>query len=135
MTPEVRSRVDFRGRMPNGDILALRCRARAIIVASRWENQGYTVLEAMRQGCPIVASDIGGNPELIVDGETGLLARNEDPVSIADQLARLLDQPNAAAAFGASARRLIEQQHATRTVALSSLKTYERVIADGRSRS
>ena len=53
---------------------SIRCRASAYltIVASRWENQSYTALEAMAQGCPLVSSDAGGQGEFVVDGSTGL---------------------------------------------------------------
>ena len=60
---DLRGRVDFRGRMPNREIAELRTRAMVTVVASRWENQSYAVLETMFQGCPLVSTDAGGCPE------------------------------------------------------------------------
>ena len=127
-----RARIDFRGRLENSVIPKLRVQAIVTIIASRWENQGYTALEAMFQGCPIVASDVGGNPECIIHGETGLLARSEDPEDFAGQIARLLDDPSAAAGMGAAARQHVLKNHAASKVASDSLILYEQVISQRR---
>lgn len=129
---EQRQQIDFRGRLDNRAIPALRARAAIMVIASRWENQGYTALEAMYQGCPIVASDVGGNPECVIHGRTGLLARNEDPADFAAQIACLLDDPESADRMGAQARRHVVEHHAAAKVATDSLALYERVIAHHR---
>ncbi len=125
----LRDRVDFRGPLPQHQVAALRARAAVTLLASRWENQGYTALEAMLQGCPVVSSDAGGCPEIIEHGRTGLLARTGDSVDLAAQLARMLDDPEAAAAMGAQARHHVMANHAAEKVAVQSLALYERVIA------
>jgi glycosyltransferase involved in cell wall biosynthesis len=130
--PELRSRIDFRGRMPNHEIAALRPRAAVTVIASRWENQGYTVLEAMLQGCPVVCSDAGGCPESVIHGQTGLLARSEDAPDFASKIGAMLDDPAAAAAMGAAARRHVLEHHAAERVAKQSLALYERMIAHAR---
>jgi glycosyltransferase involved in cell wall biosynthesis len=132
--PELRSRVDYRGHMANHDIAALRVRAMVTVVASRWENQGYTALEAMVQGCPVVASDAGGNPECVRHGVTGRLAKSEDVADFALQLGAMLDDPQAAAALGAAARQHVLQVHGAARVAAQSLALYRRVISTAASR-
>lgn len=124
----LRDRIDFRGPLPQRDIAALRLRAAVTLLASRWENQGYTALEAMLQGCPVVSSDAGGCPEIIEHGRTGLLARSGDAADLATQLARMLDDPSAAADMGAQARRYVTENHAAETVAAQSLALYRQVI-------
>ena len=125
----LRDRVDVRGALPQQEVYALRANAALTILASRWENQGYTALEAMLQGCPVVSSDAGGCPEIIEHGRTGLLARTGDAIDLAAQLARMLDDPAAAAAMGAQARRHVVENHAAEKVALQSLALYAQVIA------
>jgi glycosyltransferase involved in cell wall biosynthesis len=129
----LRGRVEFRGRMANRDIAALRVQAMVTVIASRWENQGYTALEAMFQGCPVVVSDAGGSPESVVDGRTGLLTRSEDAGHFASRLRAMVDDPQAAAAMGTAARRHVIETHSAAKVASESLLLYERLIALVRS--
>jgi len=87
----------------------------------------------MFQGCPVVVSDAGGSPESVVDGHTGLLARSEDAGHFASRLRAMVDDPQAAAAMGAAARRHVIETHSAAKVASESLLLYERLIAQVRS--
>jgi glycosyltransferase involved in cell wall biosynthesis len=62
----------------------------------------------MATGLPVVATAVGGTPEVVVDGETGLLVPARDPAALADALARLLANPGQAAAFGSAGRARAE---------------------------
>ncbi len=130
----VRDRVEYLGRRPNTEIPALRASAAAVIVPSRWENQSYAAIEAMFQGCPVVASDVGGLPESVIHQRTGLLAQVGDSVDLANQLAVVLDQPALAARLGEAARRHVIERHSARGVAKQSIDLYKRVISGARSR-
>ena len=121
-------RIEFRGPLPQEEISALRCRAAVTMLASRWENQGYTALEAMWQGCPVVSSDAGGCPEIIEHGRTGLLARTGDAADLAAQLARMMDDPLAAAKMGARARSHVTEHHAPEAVTVQSVALYREVV-------
>lgn len=132
LPPALRGHVEFRGKMSNAAIAGLRVQSMATVVASRWENQGYTLLEAMSQGCPVVCSDAGGSPESVIHGRTGLLARSEQPADFALQLAALLDDPQRAATLGAAARLHVIAHHSARKVARDSIALYKRVIARGK---
>lgn len=127
-TAEQRDHVEFRGTLPNAEIMRLRTEAMMTIVASRWENQSYAVLEAMLQGCPVVCSDAGGCPESVADGRTGLLARSGDPDSFRDKILQMLDDPAAAAAMGQAARQYVLEEHSAAKVAEQSLRLYEDLI-------
>jgi len=122
-------RVDYRGALPPAAICRLRAESFATIVASRWENQSYTMLEAMLQGCPIVSSDAGGHSESVRHEETGLLATAGDPESLAARLATLLDHPDRAAALGARARAHVLEHHSPDRVVEQMLGVYEQTIA------
>jgi glycosyltransferase involved in cell wall biosynthesis len=130
---ELRERVDFRGRLPNRDVAELRTQAIMTVIASRQENQAYTLLEAMLQGCPVVSTDAGGCPESVIDGVTGRLAKSEDPNDFAAQMCAMLDDPKGAEAMGQAARRHVIEQHSAVRVANLSLEMYERVIASHRA--
>jgi glycosyltransferase involved in cell wall biosynthesis len=124
---ELRDRVEFRGSLPNREIGILRTKAMMTVVASRWENQGYAVLEAMLQGCPIVCTDAGGCPENVMDGVTGLLAKSGDPDSFAEKISEMLKNPAAAVRMGDAARRYVIEQHSVAKVAEMSMALYEQI--------
>lgn len=124
--------VDYRGGMVNDDITELRLKARVTVVASRWENQGYSLLEAMNLGCPIVCSDTGGSPESIFDEVTGLLARSEDAIDFGHKIGYLLDNPSLASRIGARAHRHIVEKHSAFEVARSSVELYRRVVHESK---
>ncbi len=130
--PEFTDRVDFRGPMPNREIAKLRVKAMVTVVASRWENAAYTVLEAMFQGCPLVSTDAGGCPESVINGVTGLLAKSEDPEDFATQLRTMLSDPEAAESMGRAARRHVIEHHSTASVATASIEMYEQAISNSR---
>jgi glycosyltransferase involved in cell wall biosynthesis len=71
---------------------------------SRFEGFPQAVVEAMLAGLPVVATDVGSVSDAIVDGETGLLVRPDDPAALADALLRLRDDPELRARLGRHAR-------------------------------
>lgn len=75
-------------------------------------NEGIsnTILEAMACGLPVVATNVGGNPELVADGQTGSLVPVQDVAALAEALGRYASDPGLLAAQGAAARRRAEQQ-------------------------
>jgi glycosyltransferase involved in cell wall biosynthesis len=75
-------------------------RARAFCLPSRSEPFGIAVLEAGAYRLPVVASRVGGIPEIIVDGESGILVDPEDVNALAAALARVLDDPDLAGKLG-----------------------------------
>lgn len=74
------------------------------VFPSHYEGLPGALLEAMAAGCPIVASDIAGNRDLVTDGETGVLIPPRDPDAFADGLTEFLDDPERARAFGDAAQ-------------------------------
>ena len=78
---------------------------------SRIEGLSLSLLEAMALGLPVLASDAGGNPDLIRPDVTGLLAPPLDPRAWAAALERLLGEPGLAARLGRAARDLVRRDH------------------------
>jgi len=125
----LRDRVEFLGRMPNRDIARLRTKSMMTIIPSRWETQGYTLLEAMIQGCPVISTDAGGHPETIKHGVTGRLAKSEDAHDFAVQISTMLDDPVGAERMGRAARRYVLDHHASARVASDTLEMYETILS------
>jgi glycosyltransferase involved in cell wall biosynthesis len=87
--------------LPAFDVLAM---------SSLWEGLPCSVLEAMSCGIPVVATAVNSVPEVVIPGRTGLLARPDDPGSLARALAFMLDHPEAAARMAAAARAQVADQ-------------------------
>jgi len=79
--------------------------ADVFVLSSEREGLSITLLEAMRAGCPCVATRIGGNTEAVDDGVTGRIVPASDAEALAAALAELLRDPARARAFGAAGRR------------------------------
>jgi glycosyltransferase involved in cell wall biosynthesis len=86
---KVAHRVVFTGR--RDDIPAVTAALDVAVLPSWREAQGLSILEAMALSRPVVASDVGGIPEMIEDGVTGLLVPHDDPVALAAAIVRLLE--------------------------------------------
>jgi glycosyltransferase involved in cell wall biosynthesis len=87
----VESRVFLLGRVP--DVAAWLGRATVLVHPARWEGFGLGVLEAMLAGLPVVATNVSALPELVIDGETGVLVKPDDAEALATGIARALDRP------------------------------------------
>lgn len=98
-------RVRFLGRLDSEAMDGLIADAVAVVLPSRWyENQPMIVLEAFARGVPVIASDLGGTPELVRHGTDGFLVPPDDCVALASALQSLLDDPARARAMGKAAR-------------------------------
>jgi glycosyltransferase involved in cell wall biosynthesis len=75
------------------------------VLSSRWEGNPMSVMEAMASGLPVVSTAVGGVPELVRDGETGLLVPSEDAGALAQAIQALVDDSARRQAMGAAARQ------------------------------
>ena len=104
-------RVWIIGEVPYEQIWSLMRKARALIMPSRNEGLSYAILEAGVNALPVIATNVGGNPELITDGKSGLLIPPDDPDAIARAIGRLLNEPGIAGTFGRNLQRTVEQRY------------------------
>jgi glycosyltransferase involved in cell wall biosynthesis len=132
--PALERGLSFRGRLDRSEIPALRASALVTVIASRRENQPYSALEAMLQACPVVCADTSGLSEIVAHGVTGLKAKAEDPVDLAAQIKRIVDDPALGQALGRAARAYVLEHHAPATVARQTLDVYRRAIELHRQR-
>lgn len=79
-------------------------------LSSVTEGLAMTLLEAMAAGLPVVATRVGGNPEVVVDGETGLLVPPRDPDALAAAIRSLFDDSKLAARMGESGRTRVRER-------------------------
>lgn len=93
------------------------------VLSSTSEGMNLTLLEAMGTGLPIVATAVGGNPEVVLDGRTGLLVPPSNPEALADAMLRLAEDGRQRAEFGAAARRRAEDAYSQ----AATLRAYERL--------
>jgi glycosyltransferase involved in cell wall biosynthesis len=107
---EAPSSVRFAGPLPGDDVVDLIREARAVLVPSVWyEAQPRVILEAYAAGVPVIASRIGGLPDLITEGESGLLVAPGDRTAWAEAANRLLNDEEAVL-FGEGAYRLWQER-------------------------
>jgi len=93
------------------DVPALLATFDAYVLPSRTEGLPMALLEAMAAGLPVVATAVGGVPEVIVDGENGLLTGPEDPGALADAVVRLAGDDDLMRRLGAAARAAYEREY------------------------
>ncbi|HYB44423.1 MAG TPA: glycosyltransferase family 4 protein [Candidatus Methylomirabilis sp.] len=97
------------GPLPNRDVHALYPLADVVVVPSVIPDAlSRVILEAMSAARPVVATRVGGTPELILDGKTGLLVERGDPEGLAAAILSLLRDESRRASLGAAARRHLE---------------------------
>jgi N-acetyl-alpha-D-glucosaminyl L-malate synthase BshA len=100
-----------------------------LLLPSEQESFGLAALEAMACEVPVVASRVGGVPEVVTDGETGCLAEVGDVEKMADDAARLLSDDTARRAMGRRARESALSRYSTDLVIPQYLDFYERILA------
>ena len=118
-----------------GDVPALLATMDCFVLAStRTEGVPQSLLQAFAAGVPVVASGVGGIPEVVTDGVTGLLVEPEDPQALAEAIRSALRDRQAAAARAQAARQLVEARFSHRASVGRLLGLYEELLAAGRSR-
>lgn len=123
-----RERIEYKGRLGAAEVKQLRRRAGVTIAPSRFENFPNVVLEAMAQGCPVVATSVGGVPEIIRNERNGLLSPADDAGALASGILALLDKPEWAASLGRQAREDTGTHYHPEHIARQTLAFYGEVI-------
>jgi glycosyltransferase involved in cell wall biosynthesis len=105
----VSDRVRFLGSGTRDDVLRLFRGADAVLVTSAWENLPHTVPEALAVGTPVVATAVGGIPEVVVDGVNGLLVPPHDVVAIAGAIERVVHDAELRSSLAEAAPASVEE--------------------------
>ena len=124
-------RVTFTG--PRRDVARLLAACDISVLSSVKEGMSNTIMESMAAGKPMVATRVGGNAELIAEGETGFLVPPRDPAALADAVQRILEDPALAKAMGHQARVRIAQRFSVEAMVKSTERLYGEALASPRS--
>lgn len=99
--------VECVGALPPEELPRLHRAARVLVVPSAYEGLPYVIVEALREGTPVVATRVSGHPEVIDDGVNGRLVPPDDPRALAAACVALLRDPEACARMGEAGRRSV----------------------------
>lgn len=124
---ELDSRVTFLGARNN--IAELMAKSQVFCLTTEWEGFPLTILEAMRAGLPVVASDVGGIREAVHHGATGFLVERGDRTQLARTLRTLIGSPDQRRLLGEAGRRLFETKFTLGEMVEKTVDIYEQAMA------
>ncbi len=114
---------------PDTDVGHLLMEAQIFVLSTHFEALPISILEAMRAGMPVLATDVGGISEAVRHNDTGLLVRRGDIASLREALACMIANPTLRVAMGAAGRNLWTAQFTATTMATRTLEVYQRALA------
>jgi glycosyltransferase involved in cell wall biosynthesis len=117
--------IEFIDQISRRDLISYYQQSTLCVVPSLWENHPYVILEAMACGKPVIATDVGGIPEIIKDRINGILVPPGSVLSLADSITELLSDKKLQEILGTNARKFIEDQYAPERVIQRTLNIYK----------
>jgi len=112
------------------DVPDLIAASQLYLLISHWEGFPRSILEALRGGLPVVATDVGGVREAVIDGETGFVVPENDDVLLADRLKSLIEDAGLRVTMGQAARDHYETHFMFDRLVDETLTLYESVLSD-----
>jgi glycosyltransferase involved in cell wall biosynthesis len=111
------------------DIAEILADSDIFVLASHWEGLPGSIMEAMASGLPVVATHVGGIPELVLEGSTGFLVPPSDPPALASALDELLRSPKVRKFMGDSGRQRILREFSLEEKAREQGRVYAELVA------
>lgn len=127
---QVDGRVRLLGSLPRSELVQFYQRAAIFVAPSSWDNSPNTIYEAMSSGTPVIATRVGGIPELVDDGITGVLVPPRDQNALAEAITALLSEPERRERMGRFAREKAVARYTISRIMAHTLAFYERSLAD-----
>lgn len=121
------NRVQFSGT--RNDVTARLANAQILALVSRWEGFPLTIVEGMRAGLPVIASDVGGVSEAVEDGKNGLLVPRGDVDTLASQLRKLLIDPQLRERMGRVGRQRYQAHFTFQQMYKKTVQVYREALA------
>lgn len=129
MVPEGKQKqIVFPGFLDRDQLIAQYQRATIYVAPTQYETFGYTVLEAMACGKPVVSTQVGAIEELVTDGQTGLLVPWNDPVALAAAILKLLADLSSARRMGEAGRARATTLFSIDKIVERNLDSYQRAL-------
>ena len=127
----IAAQVRFVGAVPHAEVPQWLNRFDLYVAASRLDSEsfGVAVLEASACGLPVVVSDVGGLPEVVVQGETGSVVPREDVAALAQAIQRLVAAPELRRRFGAAGRERVLAHYGWQHSVDAMLRCFGEVVA------
>lgn len=123
--------VEFLGRLTSSQILKAISASTFCILPSLWyENMPYSILESFAYGKPVIASRIGGIPEIINDGENGTLFEPGNVDELSKKIKKLWENPKLVVRMGRKARSLVKLRYNSEKHYKKLISVYEKAIKD-----
>jgi glycosyltransferase involved in cell wall biosynthesis len=113
------------------DVLSLMKSADLFVMSSVTEGLGSAVLDAMAMGLAVVGTHAGGIPEVVVEGETGLLVPPGEPRPLAAAIVRLLEDPALRARFGEAGKNRVAVRFGVDALVEGTLAIYDQLLGTG----
>jgi glycosyltransferase involved in cell wall biosynthesis len=111
------------------DIPRLMAASDVFVMSSLWEGLGLVFLEAMSSGLPVLGSRVSAVPEVVTEGETGLLVAPGDPGELAEGMERLVREPQLRSSLGAAGPAVVRERFSLERMVEETLAIYEEVLA------
>jgi glycosyltransferase involved in cell wall biosynthesis len=121
----VSDKVTFTGFVE--DVYSLMAELDLLVVSSLWEGFGLTAIEALALGVPVVATEVGGLPEVVRHGETGLLAPPANASALAKSIVWMLDHPREAGEMAAKGGDMVRRKFTAGEMARRTVDLYRKV--------
>lgn len=100
------------------------------VLSSRWEGNPMSVMEAMAAGLPVISTAVGGVPELVEEGVSGILVPSENEQALNTAIQTLLDNPERRISMGANARKVALERFDARVMTRAYEDLYESILTD-----
>jgi glycosyltransferase involved in cell wall biosynthesis len=121
-------RIEFLGL--RDDIGQLMANADVFVLPSKWEGLPLSILEAMRAGLPVIATNTGGVAEAVTDGVTGYLTAPGDAAQLSGRIQTLIDSRHLLSSMGWAARRRYEQDFKIDVMVRKTVAVYKQVLTE-----
>ncbi|TFG38016.1 MAG: glycosyltransferase [Candidatus Aminicenantes bacterium] len=125
----ISDKVEFLGNRL--DVRAILKGSELFVLASMYEGISMSILEAMAMGLPVVATNVGGNPGVIAEGESGYLVNPDDSAAMAMRISNLLLDKELRLRMGRMGRRIVEDKFSTRRMVRDYEKIYLSLLPAG----
>lgn len=130
----LKDHIIFPGTLPHEDLIAYFHSSDVFVLPSinkdgKTEALGVVLLEAMASGCPVIGSNVGGIPDIIIDGENGFLVPEKDAIALAEKIVRILADTELQEKFRKNGLTRVTQSFSWEIISNSFSNVFDYVIA------